>query len=271
MKTLIKNMISFNFILCVFIIYSLAFSDNLYSRNQKANKLYKNKKYEEALKEYDNLCIEYPSEPKLKINKGSALYKLEDYQKAEESYNSAKEIKDKNILSNLYYNLANSQFMQGEKLSSQDINLAMEKYKSAQENYIKALDLKPYDKDAKYNLELTLKKIKLMEQQKKNQEQNQQKKDNKENKQDKNQNNQSQNQKDNKNNQKQDNQQQQQNKENKDKQQSQQSQQEQKEQDMKKEAAAKLIEQYADDDKELKKNAEQKKGIGLPQKQEKDW
>jgi Ca-activated chloride channel homolog len=261
-----------------------AFGDELHVKNKNANKLYDNKKYDDALKAYDNLILEYPAEQKLQMNKGSALYRLGEYDKSEETYNQAKEIKDKKTLSALYYNLGNAQFMEGEKLSAQDNRKAMEKYKAALENYIKSLDAQPSDRDAKWNVQLAQKKIKQMEQQQQ-QQKNQDNKDNKDNKdknkQDKNnqdkqdkkdQDKQEQKQDQNKD-QKKDDKKQDQNqdkKDNQDKQKPEPTPQQQKQEDMKKEEAKRIIEQFSDDEKDLNKKPEKMGGAGQ-KKMEKDW
>jgi tetratricopeptide (TPR) repeat protein len=157
---------------CIAVLAAAAHSDELHSKNSVANKQYSTKNYEQALKDYDNLILEYPGEPKLKMNKGSALYRLGQYDKAEEAYNQAKETKDKRALSSLYYNLGNALYMQGEQLSAQNNQQAMDKYKGALENYIKSLDVQPSDKDSKWNVQLVQKKIKQMQQQQQQNDQN---------------------------------------------------------------------------------------------------
>ena len=263
-----------------------AFADELYSKNKKANSLYQSKNYDGALKSYDNLILEFPVEQKLKMNKGSALYRLGDFDKAEEAYGQAKEIKDKKALAALYYNQGNAQFMEGERLGAQNGQQAMEKYKAALENYIKSLDVRPADRDAKWNVQLAQKKIKQMEQQQQKQQNN---KDNKQNKDNKDQNKQDQKQQNqdkknqDKQNQKQDqknnnekkqndqqNQQQDQNKKDQEKQKPEPTPQQQKQEDMKKDEAKRIIEQFSDDDKELNKKPE-KIGVAGQKKVEKDW
>jgi Ca-activated chloride channel family protein len=263
-----------------------AFANELYSKNKKANSLYQSKNYGEALKSYDNLILEFPAEQKLKMNKGSALYRLGEYDKAEEAYGQAKEIKDKKALASLYYNLGNAQFMEAERLDAQNGQQAMEKYKAALENYIKSLDVRPADRDAKWNVQLAQKKIKQMEQQQQKQQDN---KDNKQNKDNKDQNKQDQNKQNqdkknqDKQNQKQDqnkdqknkddkkqNDQQDQNKKDQEKQKPEPTPQQQKQEDMKKDEAKRIIEQFSDDDKDLNKKPE-KIGVAGQKKVEKDW
>ncbi len=257
---------------CIAVLAAVACSDELHSKNEAANKQYGNKNYDEALKAYDNLILEYPAEQKLKMNKGAALYRLGEYEKAEEEYNQAKDVKDKKALAALHYNLGNAQYMQGDKLSAQNNQQAMEKYKGALENYIKALDARPSDKDTKWNVQLVQKKIRQMQNQQQQQQNNKDNKQNKDNKDLKN------NQNDHDKNQdkdkqqdknKQDQNKNQQDKNNQDNQKPEPTPQ-QKQEDMKKDEAKRLIEQFSDDDKELNKKPE-KTGIAGEKKVEKDW
>ena len=271
---------------------SAAFSDQLYTKNKKANQLYKKGEYKDALKMYEDLAVESPSEPKIKMNKGSALFQMDDLDKAEESYNNAATgLKDKKALADLYYNLGNVQYMQGEKLAAQQNQGASEKYKAALENYIKSLDLRSHDRDAKWNLQLANTKMKQMQnQQQKNQDdknkndKNDKKQDQKNQQQDKNKNDKNKqdqknkdqqnkdqnkdNKQDNKNDQQQQNAQNDKNKQ--DQQKPEPTPQQQKQEDMKKDEARKLIELYSDDEHDLNKKPE-KAGVIGERKGEKDW
>ena len=274
------------------LLASAAFSDQLYTKNKKANQLYKKGEYKDALKMYEDLAVESPSEPKIKMNKGSALFQMDDLDKAEESYNNAATgLKDKKALADLYYNLGNVQYMQGEKLAAQQNQGASEKYKAALENYIKSLDIRSHDKDTKWNLQLANAKMKQMQnQQQKNQDdknkndKNDKKQDQKNQQQDKNKNdknkqdqknkdqqNKDQN-KDNKQNNKNDQQKQnaQNDKNKQDQQKPEPTPQQQKQEDMKKDEARKLIELYSDDEHDLNKKPE-KAGVIGERKGEKDW
>jgi Ca-activated chloride channel homolog len=275
----------------LFLAAATSSADQLYTKNKKANQLYKKGDYGEALKLYDDLSIEAPGEPKIKMNKGSAQFQLGDFDKAEESYNAAASgLKDKKALADLYYDRGNAQYMQGERLSAQGKQEAMDTYKGALENYIKSLDLRPRDKDAKWNLQLTAAKIKEMQNQQNRQNKNDKNKDNKDNKdnkqdQNKDQNNKDQNNKDqnkdqqnkdqNKDNKQQDkkDEKQNQNQPNDNKQQEQQKPEptpSQQKEDLKKDEAKKLLELYSDDEHDLNKKPA-KTGIAGQKKNAKDW
>jgi hypothetical protein len=281
----------FNVLLYLFLLILTScptlFADELYSKDKEAARHYNKGNYDEALKSYDNLILEFPQEQKLKINKGSAHYKLGNFDKAEESYNAATSTKDKKSLADLYYNLGNTQYMQADRMAEQGDNKAMDKYKAALENYIKSLDVRPSDKDAKWNVQLVQKKMKQMQQQQQNNKDNKQNKDSKDNKdqnkdkqqqndkdqkQDQDKNKQDQNKQDDKkqDQQNKDNQQQNNKDQNQDKQKPEPTPQQQKQNDMKKDEAKRIIEQFSDDEKDLNKKPE-KIGILRNKNIEKDW
>jgi Ca-activated chloride channel family protein len=261
------------------------FTDEVYSKNKKGNELYKKGSYEDALKQYDDALLLAPADTLLKMNKGSTLYRLGKFDDAEAEYNAALSQKNKKKQADAHYNLGNIQFKQGDALSQSGGQGAMDKYKSALQHYITALDLQPYNKDAKWNIELAQRRIKLQEQQ------NQQNTDNKDNKDNKDKQKQDQQNKDKKNQDKKDQEkkdqdkkdqeknkqdqkqqdQQQQNQDQKDQKQQPQPQPQQSKEDMKKQEAKRLIEQFADDADSLNKPPE-KKGLLLKMKKpEKDW
>jgi len=282
-------------LLVIIISAAVSDADEVYSKNKKANRLYKEKKYEEALKLYDDALLLSPSDNSLKMNKGSTLYRLGEFDKAGEAYIGALSEEDKKKRADAFYNLGNILFRQAQQMEQSGDQGALEKYKEALQNYIQSLDLRPDDKDAKWNLQLAHMKVKE-NQEKQNNQNNNQNNQNKQDKQDK-QDKDKQNKQDNQNNQDKKDQgdQNQQNKEEQDKKEDQQQenkeqqnqsdenrkQQEQKEQqtdakqqeddsrDMKKEEAERIIELYADDADSLNKPMK-KKGAKAP-RPEKDW
>lgn len=256
------------FLITLLIIIS-AFADATYNKNKKANKLYEQGKYAEALSLYEEALLEDPNEKKLSMNKGSAQYRLDDFNSAEESYKNALTVNDTKARADLHYNMGNIYNTQGDQMLQKGNQQAMEKYKAARDNYIKSLDLMPHDLDAKWNLQLTQMKIKELEKQQ------QQQQDNKDqNKQD--QDKQNQNQQQDKKDQQQDKQdqqkkdQQQQNPEDQQQEQKPQPKPQKSEEEMEKEEAMRLLQQYADDDKELNKPQKKMRAL-MGKKPEKDW
>ncbi len=284
------------FLLTIILIFSAFFqidADEVYSKNQKANNLYKKGKFEDALKLYNDALLLSPSDTKLKMNKGSTLYQTGQFDKAEELYNSALSADDKKTKADANYNIGNILFREGEQLQQSGNPSAKEKYQQALQHFIQTLDMRPNDTEAKWNLQLAHNRIKQVEQQQQQQQQQQNKNDKKDQKdnnqkqnQDQNKNSQDQNKKDQNQDNKQNQDQKDQNKNNQDqnknqddKQKQQQQQKEQQhqttdqqknDQNMKKDEARRLIELYADDADSLNKPTK-KVNASHQAKPEQDW
>lgn len=274
-----------------FLTGSTIVADEVYSKTEAANRLYKQGKFEDALKLYEDALLLAPAEDNLKINRGAALYQKGDLDQAEKSSQAALSAKEKKTRAVAHYNLGNIMFRKGETLMQQDPGKAQEQFKQALDNYIKALDINAADYDAKWNLQLAHNRIQQMKQQQqqqqnnKNQQNNDQndKKDNdqKENNQQdstKNQDKNQENKQDGQDKKDQEQKQDQQKEGNDDQNKSDTSKSEQQQQpqpagqdslQMKKDEARRIIELYADDADSL--NKPNKKGIGKHAQPEKDW
>jgi len=262
-------------------------ADEVYSKTEAANRLYKQGRFEEALRLYEDALLLSPADPKLKMNKGSALYRLGDLEGAQKDYEGALDAKEEKERATAHYNMGNILFRKGETMQRQGDMKAQEEYKAARDHFIRALDLQPSDRDAKWNLQLTHGRIKQMEQQQqqqqqqqndnknnrnKDQQQQQQNKEQQQQQQDKEQENKDTDKRDKQENQEQQKEQQQQNQdqEQKEKEQPQpQASVEQSEEKMKKEDAKRILELYADDADSL--NKPMKQGQGKQNQPERDW
>jgi tetratricopeptide (TPR) repeat protein len=136
-------------------------ADSAASKNNEGNRLYHDKKYDEALKMYIDAQASRPQAPELHYNIGNVLFRKGEYDKAVEEYLRAQAAKDPALAESAAYNRGNAFLAQ--KQPQQAIN-----------SYIQALRRDPRDKDAKRNLELALQ---LMQEQKKKQQQNQKQED----------------------------------------------------------------------------------------------
>jgi Ca-activated chloride channel family protein len=244
-------------------------ADKTHAQTSRANRLYDQERYGEALQLYDQTLLEAPQEHKLDANRGSALYKLDRLDEADTAYQRALQIEDRSALADIHYNRGNALYREGEAMVQSGGQNAMEKFKAAVGEYAQALDLRCNDKDAKWNLQLAYNRIERMKQQqsqqnqqqdkdkRQDQKQDQQQKQNQQNKQDK----QQQDRQDQKDQQKQD--------QNAEQKQQPQPQPQNKEEEMKKAEAARLIRQFADDDKNL--NKPEKMAPAGEARLEKDW
>lgn len=123
------------------------------SKNREGNRLYEEKKYDEALKRYTEAQLEAPDAPQLHYNLGNVLFRKGELEKARDEYSRALASADPGLDPRAIYNLGNTFFSRQE-------------YKDAVAAYQRALRLDPSDPDAKRNLELALLRMKQQEQQK---------------------------------------------------------------------------------------------------------
>lgn len=221
---------------------------------REGNKLYEEKKYQEATESYKKALIKNPTYTPGLFNLGNALYQQKNFEASRNVMaNTAKQSADKNIKADANYNIGNT-YMQEKK------------WDDAINAYKQTLRDNPQDEAAKYNLSYA----QAMKKQQNNNDKNKDKKNDKDNKdnKDKNDKDKGQDKKDNQN--KQDDQKQNQNQDNQDKQDDKKG-----EQQKQQPQPSKLSEQEADqllnalsrDENKL----HDKKEKAVPVKLDKDW
>ena len=104
-------------------------------------------KAEDALSHYDQAVKKLPADAGAHYDRGAALYALSRFDEAGQEFLRATEAKEPALKASAFYNLGNAFFKK-------------EKFKEAVSAYTRALGLKPDDKQAKWNLEIALKKQK---------------------------------------------------------------------------------------------------------------
>jgi Ca-activated chloride channel family protein len=105
-----------------------------------------------------------PAEAGTHFDRGAALYALSRFDEAGEEFLRATEAKDPALKESAFYNLGNAFFKK-------------EKFKEAVSAYTRSLGLKPDDKQAKWNLEIALRKQKDKEDKDKKDQQDKDKQD----------------------------------------------------------------------------------------------
>src|SRR3989338_28995 len=124
--------------------------------NRDGNKIYQEKRYESALKNYREAQVRNPDQAETQYNLGTALYQTDQFQEADEHFKKSIELmKDKDDKAKAWYNYGNSQYRLGQ-------------FEKAIDAYKHALDLNPADQDAKYNIELLQKKKNMFDIKQKN-------------------------------------------------------------------------------------------------------
>lgn len=162
------------------ILLLLALPVNAWSGSSDALREYQTGKYQDALKEYQKLLERKSDDPRLHFNTGAAAYQSKQLEEAARQFNDALASPDLELQQRAYYNLGNTLYRLGEKISEP------EKKQQAWENSIKqyesALKLNQQDPDAKFNHEFVKKQLEELKKQ-----QSQSQKNSDKNKQDQNQ------------------------------------------------------------------------------------
>lgn len=139
----------------------------------EGNKLYGEKKYKEATKEYQNALKKNPNYTPGIFNLGNALYQDKNYDASRKIFDGlAKKSNDAGLKAASNYNIGNTY-------------MSEQKWQEAAEAYKQSLRRNPQDEEAKYNLSYALSKMKQQENKNKDnkdqkQKQDQQQKQNKE-------------------------------------------------------------------------------------------
>lgn len=128
---------------------------------RKGNKLYAEKKYDQALASYGEAQQENPTAPEIYFNIGNVQYRKKDYPKAASLFEKSGRDRNRLLKSKAYYNMGNTYF------KAEDLAKALAAYK-------KSIEFNPKDRDAKFNYELT--RLRQQQQQKQQQQKKKEKK-----------------------------------------------------------------------------------------------
>lgn len=132
-------------ILIACVIFSAACAVNVAERNAAGNRQYRAEDYEAALRSYQAAMVDAPDRPEPYYNAASALAGLEQFSLAAAALEQAIRTGDEELIARAHYNLGNVYFLMGD-------------FDRAAEAYRQTLLLDPDDDDARYNLELTLRR-----------------------------------------------------------------------------------------------------------------
>jgi Ca-activated chloride channel family protein len=130
-------------------------------------------KYDQALKEYEELLQRKGDDPRLHFNAGAAAYRNRQFEAAAKQFNEALAAPDLRLQGQAYYNRGNSLYHLGE--SAPDDAKKMETWQKSLQDYQSALKLNQQDADAKFNYQFVKQKLEELKQQ----QQKQNQKDNK--------------------------------------------------------------------------------------------
>ncbi len=131
---------------------SVQAEDTPRSSMRKGLKAYKAGDYTNAVAQLEKTVMEFQGVGN--YNLGNALYRMEDYEKADEAFNEALRTEDVELQAKAYFNRGNSMLARTTVLTgAEQIGLAIELTFQAMDMYEKAILLQPDDLAAKQNYE----------------------------------------------------------------------------------------------------------------------
>lgn len=139
-------------VIIVILIFITACGESAARYNNSGNQEYEAENYTEAVDNYVAAQREDPDVPQPYYNAGNAYHRQGNFESAAAQTQQSVRASEGEMAQNSYYNLGNTFFK-------------VEDWPAAIEAYKEALKLNPNDLDAKYNLELALKKLEEQQQQ----------------------------------------------------------------------------------------------------------
>lgn len=148
----------------------LGLGDPAHFATKRGAGLYREGKFDEALREYLGAQQAEPEDRLIDYDLGAAYYKLGRYDEAAKSFARAMEARDEKLSQQAGFNRGAALYKGGEEAErANDNGKAMELFKQSADQYKKILRQNPGDDDARHNLELALAKMKETEQKQKQQ------------------------------------------------------------------------------------------------------
>ncbi|MGH7506158.1 MAG: tetratricopeptide repeat protein, partial [Longimicrobiales bacterium] len=123
---------------------------------ERGNRLYREGRYAEAVEAYRAAMRDGEESPELQYNLGTALLRIGRYAEAEQHLQAALEAVDPDLRHRSLYNLGN-RYLEAARAQS-DPAAQGRMLEAAVEAYKRSLRLEPEDTDAKWNLEMALRK-----------------------------------------------------------------------------------------------------------------
>lgn len=155
---------------------------------RKGNRHYNKKEYIKALENYSKAGVKSPENSKIQFNAGTALYRLEEFEKAAQAFDNASSPSPKDSASTegsppssdiekrqsvpdrngAFAKSKDRKFVRDALYNKGNALFKAKQYKQAAQNYIRALLLDPEDFKAKHNLQMALEHLKIEREHKKN-------------------------------------------------------------------------------------------------------
>jgi Ca-activated chloride channel family protein len=143
---------------------------------EDGNRAMRDGDHQGALEAYDRAARELPSEPGVHLNRGLALLAQGEVERAREAFLVAAEPPAGNeIQADAYYDMGNAFYREADRFAQQeDHQNAQRLFREAADAYRRSLRARPGNRDAAWNLELAMRRIREQEEQQRQQEEQQQ-------------------------------------------------------------------------------------------------
>jgi len=158
------RIVTFFISLCIFAVANLpCFAATDAKKNVKeANRLYKQGKLDEALQKYNDASVALPDSDIVNFNMGTALYKKEDYEKAQDAFTKALTSEDKKLEADALYNLGNCKYKLGKLKENTDLSTTVALLRESLDYYKRTIDLDQKNTDARFNHEFVERELKVL-------------------------------------------------------------------------------------------------------------
>ena len=131
------------------------YADNASELVAKGNRHYGDARYQDALGSYDAALAEKPDSPYLLYNRGTACYRLGDYEEAGKMFERSASLSlDRSLSALARYNCGNAMFRQAAQQEEADPAKAIEGYRACVLQYRQALAIDPDLRVAAENMEI---------------------------------------------------------------------------------------------------------------------
>jgi len=154
-------LVMFSIFGCKFLA-STCFAEDSSGLINKANRFYQQKKYDEAIKLYNQAQIKLPDAAEINYNIGAAQYKKEDYASAVSFFEKATASRDKILESKANFNIGNAKYKLGKLKENTDLKETVNLLRQSLDYYKRAIELDSRDEDARINHELVEKELKTL-------------------------------------------------------------------------------------------------------------
>lgn len=159
-----KYLIAMRYALCsmLFLLPAPCYAASASKSIEQGNRLYHESKLDETLQKYNEAGVAMADSDIINFNMGVALYKKEDYRKAQDYFTKALTSDNKQIEADALYNLGNCKYKLGKLKESADLSATMGLLRESLDYYKRAVEIDQKNIDARFNHEFVERELKVL-------------------------------------------------------------------------------------------------------------